>query len=146
MRGADCFAARDTVAGAAAGEAIGCMARVTEAAFAVTAPAGDALDVPRAAAMRMNSAVSQAEGLLADVDERVGSVTGLGAICAATCMAEGCSDLGDVAKRAPTGRGVHAGSKASAAAFGSGVAEEAAGADAKCEPAFTMRTRDCPAT
>lgn len=146
MRGADCFAARDTVAGAAAGEAIGCMARVTETAFAVTAPADDAPDVPRDAAMRMNSAVSQAEGLLADVDERVGSVTGLGAICAATCMAEGCSALGDVAKRAPTGRGVHAGSKASAAAFGSGVAEEAAGADAKCEPAFTMRTRDCPAT
>lgn len=122
------------------------MARVAEAAFAVTAPADDAPDVPRAAAMRMNSAVSQAEGLLADVDERVGSVTGLGAIRAATCVAEGCSALGDVAKRAPTGRGVHAGSKASAAAFGSGVAEEAAGVDAKCEPAFTMRTRDCPAT
>lgn len=122
------------------------MARVAEAAFAVTAPADDAPDVPRAAAMRMNSAVSQAEGLLADVDGRVGSVTGLGAICAATCVAEGCSALGDVAKRAPTGRGVHAGSKASAAAFGSGVAEEATGADAKCEPAFTMRTRDCPAT
>ena len=77
---------------------------------------------------------------------RAARVTGLGAICAATCVAEGCSALGDVAKRAPTGRGVHAGSKASAAAFGSGVAEEATGTDAKCEPAFTMRTRDCPAT
>ena len=146
MRRAGCFAARDTVAGAAAGEAIGRMARVAEAAFAATAPADDAPDVPRAAAMRMNSAVSQAEGLPVDEEGREGNVTGLGAICAATCVAEGCSALGDVAKRAPTGRGVHAGSKASAAAFESGVAEEAAGADAKCEPAFTMRTRDCPAT
>lgn len=103
-------------------------------------------DALRDAAMRMNSAVSQAEGLLVDAEGREGNATGLGAICTATCAAEGCSALGDVAKRAPTGRGVHAGSKASAVAFGSGVAEEAAGADAKCEPALTMRTRDCPAT
>ena len=103
-------------------------------------------DAPRDAAMRMNSAVSQAEGLLVDAEGREGNVTGLGAICAATCVAEGCSTLGDVAKRAPTGRGVHAGSKEPAAAFRSGAAEETAGADAKCEPALTMRTRDCPAT
>ena len=122
------------------------MARVAEAVLAFGAPADGAPDVPRDAAMRMNSAVSQAEGLLADADGRAGSVTGLGAICAATWEAEGCSALGEVAKREPTGRGVHAGSKASAAAFGLGVAEEAAGADAKCEPALTMCTRDCPAT
>ena len=120
------------------------MARVADAAPADGAT-GDVPDAPRDAAMRMNSAVSQAEGFFAGDEGRAGSVTGLGAICAATWEAEGWSTLGFAAKRAPTGRGVHAGSKASADGFWVGAAEEGAAPDAKCEPALTMRTRDSPA-
>lgn len=135
---------RGAAAGAATGEATGCMARVVDAVPAGDAT-GDVPDVPRDAAIRMNSAVSQAEGLFAGDEGRAGSVTGLGAICAATWEAEGWSTLGFAAKRAPTGRGVHAGSKASADGFWVGATEEDAVPDAKCEPALTMRTRDSPA-
>ena len=119
------------------------MARVAETALGDDAT-GNAPDVPRDAAMRINSAVSQAEGFFAEDEGRAGSVTGLGAICAATWEAEGWSTLGFAAKRAPTGRGVHAGSKASADGFWVGATEEDAVPDAKCEPALTMRTRDSP--
>ena len=120
------------------------MARAVDAVPAGGAT-GDVPDAPRDAAIRMNSAVSQAEGLFAEDEGRAGSVTGLGAICAATWEAEGWSTLGFAAKRAPTGRGVHAGSKASADGFWVGATEEDAVPDAKCEPALTMRTRDSPA-